>query len=291
MRLSVESESKELSQNVENASLVQRFLNYLKKKEYYTAWMAFTTFFYELRECFKYLFRMPFGRKRHFNYYGLNPKELTEEQREHDPILLLHGNYCNASNWFSVAKKLQKEYKGPVFTVNLKSGKLSQQDVETIDARISHIKNLYGGEVVTHLSGFSRGSRYAYWMSLNRDNWHIKEDGTLHYEYELRYRTDIGRVVMIGAGDNPFGYKTNSHLAYKFRYIEAANDAIWTKTLDLRKEHRADIESGHAALINKKETHKQLCRWFNEVSQYTRSKERVREEIIVQAPPKCSSGT
>lgn len=147
--------------------------------------------------------------KKPFNYYGLNPTELSEEQAKHEPIILLHGAGGNESNWLTMAQSFEKEHDGPVFTVNLVNGTWSEKDRETLEQKLIEIKHLYRVhsiyDVKTNLIGHSRGGTIAYYFSLQQDQWRVCEAENFlgfaeHIEQytELRHRHDIGHVISIG---------------------------------------------------------------------------------------------
>lgn len=249
--------------------IAHRFLAYLDRKGYYEAHAVFATILFEFTECLKYTLRFLLAYKPHFSFYGLNPKKLRPEQKDYDPIILLHGNYANQSTWLSLASKLAKNYKGPVFTLNLDNGDYTQRDFDTIDTTLSNIKKLYNFDdpngVVTHIIGFSRGAGIARYMSfdksqvsvMNGDVYKVKDD-------YITYRPDVGRVIMIGSGSKPPFYDIDPEVADKFRYIHGTKDLLWTKNVELQDEHRVDVESGHAGLVNHPDTHKAIFQWLNE---------------------------
>lgn len=249
--------------------MAHRFLDYLDKKAYYTAHAVFATILFEFIECLKYTGRFLLAYKPHFSFYGLNPKKLTKEQKEYDPVILLHGNYANQSTWLSLASKLAKNYKGPVFTINLDNGNYTQRDFDIIETTISNIKQLYNfddpNQVITHIVGFSRGAGLARYMSYDKSQVSVKNGDIYRVEDEyMKYRPDVGRVIMIGSGSKPPFYDTNSEVADKFRYIHGTKDLLWTDKVQLKNEHRVDVESGHAGLVNHPDTHKAIFSWLNE---------------------------
>lgn len=273
-------------------NLRNRFLNYLYKNERNGALAFFSILFFDFVEYIKYGFRALFGYKRHFNYYGLNPTELTDEQLAHDPVILLNGSYINQSTWFTLASALSKEetgYKGPVFTLNLNHGAYCQEDVDTIESKLDEIKALYtvdGDEVdiATHLVGFSRGAWLAYYMSRNQNNWYTTDGGGIRSKEDIEnveYRSDIGRVIMLGGGAKPHGYDSNPIIADKFRYIEGENDMVMG-AIGLDDDHTVCVNSGHAGLVNHNDAHRSICGWLNEVSQYSRSDDRLEDELVVE---------
>jgi hypothetical protein len=95
--------------------------------------------------------------------HGLNPETLTAEQAKHPAILLIHGNYCNQGVWFPLAEYFHKKgYPGPIFTVNLPAGEITDRDCEIIEQKLMAILDCYGTETASsipiHVIGHSRGA-------------------------------------------------------------------------------------------------------------------------------------
>ncbi len=249
--------------------MAHRFLAHLEEKGYDNAHTVLATILFEFRECLIFVFRFLLAYKPHFNFYGLNPKKLSAEQKDHDPVILIHSNYTNQSTWLSLASTLSKKYKGPVFTVNITAGDLSQKDIDIIETKITDIKNLYNfddpNDVVTHFVGHSKGAWLAEYMSMNQSDWSLR-DGQLYRVKDelLTYRPDVGTVIMIASGNKPVHYDSVTEVANKFRYIHGTQDLLWQKRLELREEHIIDVECGHFALLNRPETHEAICQWLNE---------------------------
>lgn len=106
--------------------------------------------------------RMPRGETDTFHEYGLNPTELSESQKEYAPALLIHGNYHNQSAWLPLAKYLHDtSYPGPIFTVNLPSGPITDRDYEIINHKCAEIRRLT--EIPIAMIGHSRGGVFIFY--------------------------------------------------------------------------------------------------------------------------------
>lgn len=69
----------------------------------------------------------------------MNPTLLTPEQQTKTPILLLHGRDGSQGMFTAMGKFFQEEKMGPVFTVNLADGELTEKDCGVVNAKIKHI--------------------------------------------------------------------------------------------------------------------------------------------------------
>ncbi len=99
---------------------------------------------------------------------GMNPKDLTDEQKTKQPILLIHGNGGGPSHWIPLAKHLQAKALGrPVFTVYLpnKGLPIGEADYKIVADRMKEIEALYGEESFADKKfdfiGHSRGATIA----------------------------------------------------------------------------------------------------------------------------------
>lgn len=94
--------------------------------------------------------------------YGLNPQVLTDEQARYPALILIHGNYANQRVWFPLARAFQKlKYPGPVYTVNLPAGEVTEEDFSILKKKMLEINAGYEKKgvlnVPIHLVGHSRG--------------------------------------------------------------------------------------------------------------------------------------
>lgn len=270
-------------------NIFHRFVAYLDEKNHWYAATFFHGLFFNKKTILKGFVSMLrlapgmlVGRfKKHFNYYGLNPKSITTKQAEHPPMLLIHGNYTNQSNWLHWAKKLRKDYPGPVFTVNLPSGHWSNVDRNRIDDKIAEIQSLYKergiNAVKTHLVGHSRGGALAYYSSLKQDQWHINDNeknyANMHYAkdvkyfHEIQFRDDIDQVIILGSSS--FKKGTFPQVSNKFHAVQSTNDFFLgrdTRTLQEVADNPDDLvvtSATHCSLIHDKNVYRQVLSWIN----------------------------
>jgi len=124
------------------------------------------------------------------HYFGLNPSEITLEQSELAPLLLIHGKWHNQGVWISIAKTFQeKGIRNPLFTVNLDddSDNPTPRDYEILETKFKEIKELYSRHQKEHkifLCGYSRGGCVAYAFSQHQ---------------AFLYRGDVNKVILLGA--------------------------------------------------------------------------------------------
>lgn len=185
-------------QRVRNAYLkaIRKFVKFLQKYELFATSLVLGTLLTELWPAFKAAFIGAAYYRKDFNYYHMNPKILTQEELNKQPILLIHGNYHNQSAWISLAKKLQLNYLGPVYTVNLPGGVITDKDYEILDEKMEEIKAQYkkskAGHIKIHVIGHSRGGFLASemaWVTLKKD-----QKGNRYWKRS----EDIGKIITIG---------------------------------------------------------------------------------------------
>jgi hypothetical protein len=178
--------------------LIYRFVKFLRKHCNLFG-LVTATFLTEPLSALRSGIMLPYGWKRHFNYYGLNPKSLTKEQLAQDPVLLIHGNFDNQRAWLRLAQKLQDEGI-PAFTVNLPSGKITRRDKDLLEKKWAEIRNLYRDrdDLLINVVGHSRGACLAVMMGVNIAGWSIGRKGRMSTDLStLRKRRDIGKIIQI----------------------------------------------------------------------------------------------
>jgi len=183
--------------------VISALVEFLFKHGWSTTAMVAGTFLTEPLQALKAALLLPLGWKRHFNFYHLNPKNITKEEAEKRPILLLHGNFHNQSAWIFFAKKLKGANLGPVYTLNLPSGSFSEEDRKRVNEKIAEIQGQYkkwGKEnIQIDLVGHSRGAALARYMALAQDSWHFDKGGTFSFLHDRALkREEIGKVICIG---------------------------------------------------------------------------------------------
>lgn len=180
---------------------------------------------------------MPLNWKSHFNFYNLNPTELKDEQLEKRPILLIHGNCHNQTAWLSLASGLEESDLGPVFTVDLPSGSVTEKDYEIVNEKIAAIQALYNKHVKIDVVGHSRGGYIGY---------------TLKSQH---HPEDIGKVIRLGSISNEKKHEDLYEITGEF-------DVLVTAKSVLDKEHQMEVDTGHLGLMYSPEAHKQIIQWL-----------------------------
>lgn len=281
---------------------VDQFLGWVKQKSQ-PAWMALTTIYYEFGAAFKIFIATPLGWKQDFNFMGLNPKQLTDQQKQYDPVFLLHANYNNQASLLYMANTLTKEYPGPIYTANFNHGWITDEDHRIFEDKMSQIKKAYGEQNVTiHLVGISRGAGIALQVSCHStledyprssliyrdgkkyiDYWHQGKGEYVQEEFTevIRYRSDIGRVILMGCSGKPQFYDQSYPAIFnKFRAVVGAQDRLVLGKPELHQNHCKEIETGHVGLLVNHQAHQQVSFWLNEVKQYSKAKDRSTEQEL-----------
>lgn len=172
---------------------LRKCIIFLRKHKYYTLSLVLALTMIEFPQAIWAALHYPLNTKKHFNFFNLNPQQITPEQAEKAPILLLHANLYNQSGWLALAKSLKEADVGPVFTVNLPSGDCTEKDRMIIDNKLREIRALYlhqgKKKVKTHLIGHSRGACAAYLSA-----WPPKKT-----EEGVYINRHIGKVISMGS--------------------------------------------------------------------------------------------
>lgn len=250
-----------LFQRLYNAYLnaIRQFVTFLQKYEWYATSLILGTLFAELLPAIKAAFMSAANLKKDFNFYGMNPKVLTTEELKKQPILLIHGNYHNQSAWLSLAKKLQSSNLGPVYTVNLPCGAITDKDYEILDDKLEEIKGLYkkanACPIKVNVIGHSRGGFLASemaWKTLKKD-----KEGNQYWKRS----EDIGKIISIGHPLDPEETQLIQLVDENFKdrlyEITGEHDILASNHKSLLPHHRQSIiNSGHLGLLYSDETHK-----------------------------------
>lgn len=107
--------------------------------------------------------RYPLGMGETCHLFGLNPTDLSEAQTSHRPVLLIHGSHDNQSAWLSLARSLNDF---ALYTVNVPSGRISDEDRRIVGAKICEIQHLHPDQKID-IIGHSRGGGIARWAKLS----------------------------------------------------------------------------------------------------------------------------
>lgn len=216
----------------------------------------------------------PYGWGEKFSYYGLNPENLSAEQRTQKPLLLIHGNYHNQSGWLSFAKTLQESYKGPVFTVNLPSGQITDADYAIVERKIEEITRKYLGakNVRINLVGHSRGGYVASFSAFSYQD----RDGARHYGHNPK--VNIHKVISIGnvLSENQIHDIQSTISERNFPSIRSLFeitgefDVLVREKSHLPVQQHAEFSTGHLGLLYSVDVHHRVLEVLNESSKVSR---------------------
>ena len=204
-----------------------------------------------------------------FRFYDLNPKEITKEQAEKRPIILIHGNYSNPSNWLSFAKELKKHDLGPVYTVYLNSGNLTEKDVTIINRKMDEIRvhySSYGKKPVFDLVGHSRGAEMAFLMGLDKKCWKISDSGKISISKEqYSINPSIGKIVRLGLSTSKTWLShIKPDLLSKLHEVDGEYDIIREddEYSSLDSKHKLVVSCGHLGVLYTKQAQSQVVNWL-----------------------------
>ncbi len=237
---------------------IRLYVKYLRRRNIVVFGLVSATFLTEPLNAFKGAFMTPYGWKRHFDYFDLNPKSLTESQLEKNPVLLIHGNYDNQRAWLQLAEKLQKEGI-PAFTLNLPPGKVSRWDKSLLEKKWEEIRSLYHqygrNNLAINVVGHSRGAYLSVMLGVNKEGWDIKKRGVLSTDIlKRRQRQDIGKIIQIGQyfSLNEFQDKVSTALNLKEKIfcITGTRDILAPSNSNaLPPDQIFTFDEGHLGLI------------------------------------------
>jgi hypothetical protein len=247
------------------------FVNFLNKHDCFILSLALGTVLSEPLCAVKAAVQMPFGLKKHFNFYQMNPKHLTETQLTQNPTLFIHGNLDNQRAWLAFGKRFKKENIGPVFTVNLPSGGFTCKDKDILERKWSEITDLYLKKDQTdfkiHVIGHSRGTFLATLMGLPAASWKIENDDVKLYDVGVGLcpRERIGKIIHLGNYVSEwetecarmFGLTNHLH------EINGSRDLlIEAETSRLSEERTFTVDCGHLELPSHRQVIDQAIQWI-----------------------------
>ncbi len=234
---------------------ILKLLEFLKKNEWYMTASTLGTLLLEPWQSLKAALLMPFGMKTHFNFYNLNPRNLTKEQLDKEPILCIHGNLHNQTAWLSLAKSMQSIGLGPLYTINVPSGEITTKDYEILEMKIKEIKAAYKKNIKIHFISHSRGG----WLAVSK-TWSNIGPGVERY-WSPR-SSDIGKVITMGfsLGKQSIQMveKYDPHFKDSLFEIAGTYDVLWTDASVLPASNQYSIDVGHVGLLNSLEAHQTI---------------------------------
>lgn len=243
---------------------IRRFVAFLKKHGWHVTAMVLGTLLLEFWVALKAAFLMPASWKSHFNFYNMNPLEITEEQSKKRPILLIHGNYHNQSAWLDFAKKLKNSHLGPVYTVNLPNGDVTKKDFEIVNKKIEQIKNQYAKfnikDITIDLVGHSRGAYIASKVAMDH---FVEQESDIHSVITLGTPQDAELMSIIKRMDNLNRLGGSSIPCPEFYDITGSYDVLCDESSPLDLDHQYIAETGHLGLLYCSQVHQQVIAWLD----------------------------
>lgn len=202
------------------------------------------------------------GCRKSFQFYGMNPSQISEDQAQQRAILLIHGNFHNQSAWLALAKALQNYDLGPIYTVNLPPGPLTEKDREILNAKLQEIQSHYAakGQVGTiDIVGHSRGSEVAFLAALE-DRCYELYHGEKRLSSNLSFKPQIGKVLRVGTPTDAIEMRALSQdLLDRIFEINAQNDCFIPQKSLLQNGKETTFPTGHLGLLFSSQVHRQIA--------------------------------
>jgi pimeloyl-ACP methyl ester carboxylesterase len=241
------------------ANGIRKFVAFLWRHKWIRTAMILGTLLLEPWQALKAAFRNMANWKKEFNFHGMNPKAISPELKNRRPILLIHGNYHNQSAWLSLGKALKGEKLGPVYTVNLPSGLITEKDYAIVDEKIRQIKAQYktvGVESIkVDLVGHSRGGFIAHRMA-----WTTRES---QGKRVWSVREEIGKVIKIGSvtdeEERTHMKREDPHFANRLFEVTGKYEVLHDAPSLCPDTHKKEVRAGHLGLLYAPDTHRQVA--------------------------------
>ncbi|MCB1066796.1 MAG: alpha/beta hydrolase [Simkania sp.] len=197
------------------------------------------------------------GKEKTFQYYGLNPISLTEEQKEKPAILLLHGKGSNQAVWASLAKTFQEKGIPNVFTLNSYDGELTVEDVPLFEAKLNEIRHLYGAKMPRVIViGHSRGAEFSLYAALPPETFKLDEGYCTQLKKWETFRPEIHKMIRLGSPLLPEEREQlPEEMLAKIYEIDGLRDLI-IPDRSLTPYYQADC--GHVELLYNQEVHQKI---------------------------------
>ncbi len=165
-----------------------------------------------------------------FQLFQANPKELSSEQKEQIPILLLNGNYSHQATFLPLLHAFsESQNKRPIYTINLPPESLISSQASILE-KVEEIKRTYGrGEdenFAIDMVGHSMGSSCIQILPSDKP-------------FRLR------KIVTIGT---PM-WQDPKHISDEAFDITGSYDYLSFIKGRLDAEHSKEIETGHLGLL------------------------------------------
>lgn len=240
-------------------SAVARLIYFLRFYGWKQTANAIGSLLAELKSALYTGYWLPWGRDKNFRYYGLNPTELTVEQKKKPAILLLHGKGSNQSAWVELAKTFQREKIPNIFTLNSNDGELTDDDIPLLEEKYEEIRKLYGEEnprII--LIGHSRGAEFALYAALPSDAFSLREGYCTQDKAWDVFRPEIECVIRLGSPMlKEEREKLPSHLEKRVYEIDGLRDLL-IPDRSLAPYYAADC--GHVELLYDQSVHQKIVK-------------------------------
>ncbi|MCB1107209.1 MAG: hypothetical protein KDK76_03845 [Chlamydiia bacterium] len=226
-------------------------MQFLRQAEWFWAANVMGALLWEPRNAIKAGQDLQVGKGGPFQFFGMNPTELLPWQVGRIPILALHGKNGTQGMFLQMGKYFQEHQIGPLFTVNLAEGELTEADCDTIDQKIEEIKRICRCEKV-HLLGYSRGAEIAPYAALERGTYHINNGFCYQSKHWTNWREDIGLIIRIGSMTTQEEWKHFSREMQETIWEIRGLDDIHMPEPSLAIHHIEVSETGHLGLVSSK---------------------------------------
>lgn len=243
-------------------AVIQRFVVFLKRLGWNDLSSVLGTILVEPWQALKAGILELASWKEPFNFYGMNPQVLTEEHLKQRPLLLIHGNYHSQAAWLSLAKTFQSHALGPLYTVNLPSGWITQKDYQLIQHKIEEIQAQYQYQHVDRvkidLIGHSRGAFLAF-----RIAWTTPSQRG-HRRWQLN--ESISHVIKMGSALSKREINklqsVDPHFQDRLYEIVGTQDILEPKPSLLSPQYQKIIKTGHLKMLTSREAHETILQWL-----------------------------
>lgn len=195
------------------------------------------------------------GKVDDFSDFGMNPKELSEDQKKQVPTLALHGKNGTQGTFLSMGRYFQENDLGPLFTLNLSEGELNQEDVAKVHAKIQEIQGLYGEKVKVNLLGYSRGAELALYAALPEETFSINAGQCNKLGEWEAWQDSIGKIIRIGSMTLQKEWEALSLAMQESIYEIRGEDDIHMPEKSLSKHPSTVPYGGHVGLPTNPKTH------------------------------------
>lgn len=228
--------------------LIASGVQFFRKMEWKWAANVFGALLWEPRASVQAGTTINQGKVNKLQTYGMNPDCIADKEKT--PSLALHGKNGSQGMFLPLGKFFQDNDIGPLFTVNLSEGELTENDLEVINAKIKEIQSLYGREVKINFIGYSLGAELALYVALNKASWRIEENGKCFLSPVHSWRKEIGKIIRIGSMTLKTEWKMLSEEMQMSIYeIRGKDDIHMPEPSHAKNQYQVD-GVGHVGLVS-----------------------------------------